>query len=93
MGEDSDEDDEDETTTLANMLDATTEAAMQESALEDSDVVGEKPVITAQASMIQKFTIGEPFVLICAASSDTPLTFYWTKNGRFLNIDDPVNQV
>lgn len=53
------------------------------------------PRITSQPAMIQFFTVGEPFVLICEAESQTgdEVQYSWTRNGHFLRENDPVNQI
>ncbi|TRY80073.1 hypothetical protein TCAL_14802 [Tigriopus californicus] len=54
-----------------------------------------RPRITSQPAMIQFFTVGEPFVLICEAESQTgdEVKYSWTRNGHFLRENDPVNQI
>ncbi len=44
-----------------------------------------EPKMVEQPAMLQFFTPGEPFVLVCKAASpsdSSPVTYSWTKNGR-----------
>ena len=56
-----------------------------------------KPRIVSRSPMVQRFSVGEPFVLVCeveaSPSSSEVISFSWTKNGRFLHYGDPLSKV
>jgi hypothetical protein len=78
--------------TLAEESEGTTE---QESITTTKVSLG--PTMIGEPPMLQYFKVGQPFVLVCSAlaptESTSPLQYSWTRNGRPLLVNDPVNQV
>ena len=69
-----------------------TEVEVAETTTENNVLLADgSPIILTKPPTIQRFVIGEPFVLECLAESDDSINYSWLKNGRALDVDQAGN--